>query len=367
MSTAMSKVSVIRLKDGTTYTSYIACAGGNLIQYFDSTAVTPDWSDTNGHPILVFHAISSAGDGETNIVNMSLFYDGVKVISAGTYADTQGRFNLAKGSDGLWRCTIMKNLVTAGPTSNAANHTILMVGETAEGKKIQAYIGVSCSPLTDTGRRANIVSGDASVSNPFTVDQGKGTSCVLKAMLNDKGKDIDPPSGFSIQWYRQTTASGWTAISGATNQTLTVNASDVETMAVYRVKLSNSTTSEEYYDTETVLDVGDPFYLALAIYAGNTTTEASPIFTADEPGTAFRTFTPTLVNKNSGAAFAGTVSYYWKIMKPDGTFANNSSTTVGGQTIPARTTAQATLKFPAQLVDDYEGMLDVLCEAEFTV
>lgn len=365
MSTAMNKVSVTRLKDGTTYTANIASSMGDLIQYFDTSKVLPDWSDVNGHPVLVMHVVSSLGDGETDMANMSLYYDGVKVISAGATTDSAGRFQLSKGSDGLWRCTILKNLVSPGPASNAANHTIRMVGESVDGTKIQAEKAVSCSPLTDSGRRAVIVAGDA---NCFTVDQSKNNSCVLKAMLVDLGVISDPPSGFAYQWYRQSSSSGWTALSGKTSQTLTVNASDVETMAVYRVRIYNasSTPAEEYYDVETVMDIGDPFYLNLNVCQGGTTTTASSTFSPDESSTAYRTLRPSLINRGTGVAFSGAVSYYWSIIKPDGVYANNSSLTIGGQTIPARTTASATLNFPAALVDDY-GQLDVICEAVFTV
>lgn len=314
--------------------------------------------------MLVFHAVSSLGDGETDIANMSLYYDGVKVITAPATTDSAGRFSLAKGSDGLWRCTILKNLVAAGPASNAAGHVIRMVGERTDGGKMQESITVTCAPMTDSGRRAVIIAGD---TNCFTVDQSKGTSCVLKAMLNDKGIISTPPTGFAYQWYRQTAASGWDAISGATGQTLTVTASDVESMAVYRVRIYNSTkTTEEYYDVQTVMDIGDPYYLSINVCQGGTTTSASPIFEATEASTAYRTMRPSLINRSSGAAFAGTVSYYWSIIKPDGVYVNNSATTVGGQTIPARTTAAATLNFPAALADTH-GQLDVICEAQFTV
>lgn len=365
MSTAMNKVSVTRLKDGTTYTAMITCSAGDLIQYFSQTKVVPDWTDPNGHPVLVFHAVSTLGSGETDLANMSLYYDGVQVIAAGTFADTQGRFGLAKGSDGLWRCTILKNLVTAGPVSNAANHTIRMVGETVDGSKIQAQIMASCSPLTDQGKRAVIIAGD---SNCFTVDQSKNSSCILKAMLNDCGVISDPPSGYAYQWYRQTSASGWSAIGGATNQTLTVAATDVETMDVYRVRIYNSANqSEEYYDTQSVMDIGDPYYLNINVCEGGTTTSTSATFSPSEAGTAFRTLRPSLINRDTGSAYSGTVSYYWSIIKPDGVYVNNSAVTAGGKTVPARATAQATLDFPAALVDSNGGQLDVICEAQFTV
>lgn len=367
MSTAMNKVTVTRLKDGTTYTAMIACSAGDLIQYFNATTVLPDWSDVNGHPVLIFHAVSTLGSGETDLANMSLYYDGVQVIAAGTYADTQGRFNLAKGSDGLWRCTILKNLVAAGPVTNATNHTIRMVGETTDGSKIQASVNVSCSPLTDQGKRAVIVAGDA---NCFTVDQAKNNSCVLKAMLIENGVVSDPQSGYAYQWYRQTSASGWTAITGATSQTLTVSSTDVESMAVYRVRVYNTAqnSTEEYYDVQAVMDVGDPFYLNLDVCEGNGTTSASATFAPSEPGTSFRTFRPSVINRNTGSAYSGSVAFKWTIIRPDGTYVNDSSITAGGQNIPARTTAQATLNFPAQLIDDNNGSaLDVICEAEFTV
>lgn len=368
MSTAMNKVTVTRLKDGTTYTAMITCSAGDLIQYFNANTVLPDWSSVNGHPVLVFHAVSSLGSGETDLANMALYYDGTRVIAAGSYADTQGRFNLAKGSDGLWRCTILKNLVAKGPVSNAANHTIRMVGETTDGTKIQAETAVSCSPLTDQGKRAVIVAGD---DNCFTVDQAKGNSCILKAMLIENGVLGAPASQYAYRWYRQSVSAsdGWTAISGKTSQTLTVSSADVETMAVYRVRVYNTATgsTEEYYDVQAVMDVGDPFYLNINVCEGGTTNSASATFAPAEPSSAYRTFRPSIINSNTGAAFAGTVSYYWAIIKPDGTFANNSALTVEGRSIPARTTKAATLDFPAKLVDDNDGLLDVLCEGEFTV
>ena len=364
MSTAVNKITVTRLQDGTTYTSQIVCSMGDLIQYFDSTRVLPDWSDTNGHPVLVFHTVSTVGDGETDIANMSLYFDGVKVIAAPASTDSDGRFQLAKGAGGLWRCYILKNLVAPGPTSNSANHTIRMLGEKADGGKIQASIAVSCAPLTDSGRRAVIIAGD---SNCFTVDQAKNNACVLKAMLYDKGIISDPPNGFAFQWFRQSADSGWDTINGATGQTLTINASSVETMAVYRVRVYNSSKpTEEYYDVQSVMDIGDPYYLNLNVCEGGTTTSASATFAPTEAPTAYRTLRPSLINRSTGSPFPGSVSYYWSIIKPDGVYANNSSSTVGGQTIPDRTTAAATLNFPAALIDIY-GQLDVICEADFSV
>lgn len=368
MSTAMNKVTVTRLKDGTTYTAQIVCSIGDLIQYFDATTVSPDWSVANNHPVLVFHAVSSLGTGDINLANMTLYYDGVKITSS----NNGGRFSVQKSStDNLWRCTILKNLISPGPTSGSTNaaHTIRMVGQTDQGNNIQAVITVSCAPLTDSGRRAVIVAGD---TNCFTVDQSKGTSCVLKALFNDKGQLSGIPSGYACQWFRQdaTATSGWTLISGANGTTLTVSASDVETMQVYRVRIYNTTSgsAEEYYDTQSVMDVGDPFYLHIDVCEGGTNTTASATFGQTEPTTAYRTMRPSIINRSSGAKVSG-ASFYWSIMKPDGTYANASQTVVGGKTIPARTTAQATLDFPAALIDDpiNGGQLDVICEGVFTL
>lgn len=373
MSTAMNKVTVTRLKDGTTYTAQIVCSIGDLIQYFDATTVSPDWSAAGNHPVLVFHAVSSLGTGETDLVNMTLYYDGVKI------AANDDRFRLSKDKDDkLWRCTILKNLISPGPATNSNNagHTIRMEGQTSDEKKIQATIAISCAPKTDSGRRAVIVAGD---TNCFTVDQDKGTSCILKAMFNDKGDLTTPPNGYTYQWYRQNPSdvggSGWTPVIGAASQTLTVKASDVETMQVYRVCIQNSAnTNEKYYDTQSVMDVGDPYLLHITVYEGGSTTNVRPaIFEQTEASTAYRTLVPKIVSRKSGNEFTGSVSYYWSIMAADGVYANGSQTTIGGQTIPAHNSPQtptaanpAKLNLPAELVDKY-GQIEVICEGVFNI
>lgn len=319
MSQAIASVTLTRILGGEVYASLITCNKGDLFQRYNTDRVAPDWeTDTTKRPVLTYHCASSAAAGQTVIPDkIELYYDGTKVtFNAGQSTSADGRFLISGGGTQPWQVTCLKNFCTKGATAQAG-HNIKIVGFVGLNT-FPAAIPVDIQPLTENGEEVHIIGSGA---NPFVVDQNTGSSCQLIARVYSGGTEVSAGNR-TFKWEKQT-AAGWAVIAGATTDTLTVTASDVDAYAVYRVTVTNPATGESHMDTQSVMDVGDPFFVGISITDGTAAADAQ--FPVGAPSSAKRVFTASLLARRTGA----TVPAYtcrWQLMRPDGTLLNSSFT-----------------------------------------
>ena len=292
MSTASASRTIKFISRVGAINTRIQCNMGDLFQRYTGTASAPtahipDFASMAVKPMLEFQCFTSRlnAQGESiadvsafkaSINGQEIVFDGTTKKSIGVKnADGTTNTNLfagyfelvtpdyPTGTQRYYGIRILKNLVAACNGTSArfsmeGNVTLGNVTETAA-----ADYTVAITPKVGSGdNTVFIASGN---SNGFTITSGSGagSSVILKAIVYDgHGVEVTPPSGspFSYQWYKldptKTGNDPWTAMTGETAQTLTVNASQVNNEAEYKVVVKHGT-NEIGFDVQAVYDEGD--------------------------------------------------------------------------------------------------------------
>ena len=308
------------MPNGVTYSCMFTSNVGDIHQRYTASKVVPDF--TQNPPTLTFHCLSSANaNGETIPANIKLFYDNTEVkFNAGSKISTDGMFEIGGGDTTPWTVTIKKNYAKAG-TAAQADHILRLVGELNEGGKVEGSVVLHVSELSETGKSVTIT-GEG--NNPFVVDQNKGDSTKLKATIYEGGEPITNTAGYSFKWF-QMSASGWSALSGKTADTLEVTADMVDSYAEFMVEVTKGT--EKYSDTQSVMDVGDPYFVGIVIKANSASgAETDGSFGSSPADTDKKVLTAVLQSHNGSAKIPTIKTCYWQIMKADGVILNSSYT-----------------------------------------
>ena len=324
MSESIAKATLTALPNGVTYACMFTSSVGDVTQRYNESKVVPDWeADPSKCPVLNFHCISSAvTSGETIPANIKLFLDDKQVtFAAGSKVSTDGMFELMGGQTGstptIWQIKIRKNYVKPGTTTQAS-HVLKVEGELTDGSKVQGQTALNAALLTDTGTSVTIT-GEG--TNPFVVDQNIGNSTTLKATIFEGGEPLATPVGFTYQWYQMGT-SGWVAISGKTASTLVVTADMVESYAEFRVVVKKG--SDTFSDTQSVMDIGDPYFATVDVQDGSGTSSDGNFGQAPS-ATDVRKLTAKLFNRKSGADVSSKILHcYWQIVNSEGVIVNSS-------------------------------------------
>lgn len=339
MSTASQSITLIRALGGEVYATMITCTSGDLFQRYDADGVYPDWeADATKCPVLTYHLASSmassSGNGEVVPDNILLYYDNQLVsFPAGSNPQNTasggipaGMFQILGGGTQPYQVKILKNICSKGLTSQAG-HLIKIIGIVGVNR-YPATIGADVQMRTANGEEVHIIGeGD----NPFVVNQDTGQTTRLIAQVLSNGEPVSPGTR-TFQWQKQVTTGddadtpGWQTVSAAAinNDSLTVNPNDVDAYTVYRVISRNG--SETCMDTQSVMDVGDPFYLGISVTDGTAT--ADPLFPVGAQATEKRVFTAALIPRKTGATVPA-FSCVWQITKPDGVVINANYGTSG--------------------------------------
>lgn len=358
MSQSSQSITLTRLRNGVSYSAMLAISKGDLWQQYDANKVAPDFTVSANQPQVTLRCLTGEGDYPDAI---EVYWDGAKVPFS---AMTAGSVNAAatgldagtikivqQGSSASakeWVLAFVKNVAVKG-TGAQASHTLKVVGIFGSGAKVSAQKSFDITMLTESGESVHIEPG-LSDTNPFVVDQIKANSkCTLVAQIYSAGDPLATPGpAYTYQWYRMdaTAASGWTAISGATSQTLTVSANDVDAYAVYRVTVTHGT--DTFSDSQSVMDIGDPFYVAISVKDGSNAS-ATPNMDGDVPASEKRVFTASLASR-SGATAPAIISCYWLLTGVDGVALNTWSGT-NSYGIVSKNTSSTTLSVPASWMD----------------
>lgn len=320
MSVASTSRTIKFISKAGTYTALIMSPSGDLfIDYEgttnDVTAVYPNFATTK--PILYFVCMSSrVAEGVADPDAMEYYFNGEKItfsggVSTGTFA---GYFQtVAPSGDQLYYgLQILKDISALAGYATATIKMVATVSYGTQSDTIQATYTIPIQQATGSSYRVTIAAGD---TKNFVIT-AKGGSCILKAMAYQSGNALT--KDLTYVWEKMG-ASGWETITGATSQTLTVYADDINTYGEYRVHVKRAG-AEIGTDIQSVMDASDPYDID-----PHPSPEDEAI-TEDTTGNGEVTYTPVVVKRGTSTKALDT-QFYFVLKDAAGVYLNSDRTT----------------------------------------
>lgn len=320
MSVASTSRTIKFISKAGTYTALIMSPSGDLfIDYEgttnDVTAVYPNFATTK--PILYFVCMSSrVAEGVADPDAMEYYFNGEKItfsggVSTGTFA---GYFQTVapSGNQLYYGLQILKDISALAGYAPATIKMVATVSYGTQSDTIQATYTIPIQQATGSSYRVTIAAGD---TKNFVIT-AKGGSCILKAMAYQSGNALT--KDLTYVWEKMG-ASGWETITGATSQTLTVYADDINTYGEYRVHVKRAG-AEIGTDIQSVMDASDPYDIDPH---PNPEDEA---ITEDTTGNGEVTYTPVVVKRGTSTKALDT-QFYFVLKDAAGVYLNSDRTT----------------------------------------
>lgn len=320
MSVASTSRTIKFISKAGTYTALIMSPSGDLfIDYEgttnDVTAVYPNFATTK--PILYFVCTSSrVAEGVADPDAMEYYFNGEKIafsggVSTGTFA---GYFQtVAPSGDQLYYgLQILKDISALAGYAPATIKMVATVSYGTQSDTIQATYTIPIQQATGSSYRVTIAAGD---TKNFVIT-AKGGSCILKAMAYQSGNALT--KDLTYVWEKMG-ATGWETITGATAQTLTVYADDINTYGEYRVHVKRAG-AEIGTDIQSVMDASDPYDID-----PHPSPEDEAI-TEDTTGNGEVTYTPVVVKRGTSTKALDT-QFYFVLKDAAGVYLNSDRTT----------------------------------------
>lgn len=320
MSVASTSRTIKFISKAGTYTALIMSPSGDLfIDYEgttnDVTAVYPNFATTK--PILYFVCMSSrVAEGVADPDAMEYYFNGEKItfsggVSTGTFA---GYFQtVAPSGDQLYYgLQILKDISALAGYAPATVKMVATVSYGTQSDTIQATYTIPIQQATGSSYRVTIAAGD---TKNFVIT-AKGGSCILKAMAYQSGNALT--KDLTYVWEKME-ATGWVTITGATSQTLTVYADDINTYGEYRVHVKRAG-AEIGTDIQSVMDASDPYDID-----PHPSPEDEAI-TEDTTGNGEVTYTPVVVKRGTSTKALDT-QFYFVLKDAAGVYLNSDRTT----------------------------------------
>ena len=320
MSVASTSRTIKFISKAGTYTAVIMSPSGDLYQDYegttnDVTAIYPNFETLK--PILYFVCTSSrVAEGVANPDGMEYYFNGTKItfsggVSTGTFA---GYFKtVAPSGDQLYYgLQIVKNIAALAGYAPAVIKMVATVSYGTQSDTIQASYTIPIQQATGSSYRVTIAAGD---TKNFVITT-KGGSCILKAMAYQSGNALT--KDLTYVWEKMG-ATGWETITGATAQTLTVRADDINTYGEYRVHVSRAG-AEIGSDIQSVMDTSDPYDID-----PHPSPEDEAI-TEDTTGNGQVTYTPVVVTRGTSTKALDT-QFYFVLKDAAGVYLNSDRTT----------------------------------------
>lgn len=320
MSVASTSRTIKFISKAGTYTAVIMSPSGDLYQDYegttnDVTAIYPNFETLK--PILYFVCTSSrVAEGVANPDGMEYYFNGTKItfsggVSTGTFA---GYFKtVAPSGDQLYYgLQIVKNIAALAGYAPAVIKMVATVSYGTQSDTIQASYTIPIQQATGSSYRVTIAAGD---TKNFVITT-KGGSCILKAMAYQSGNALT--KDLAYVWEKMG-ATGWETITGATAQTLTVRADDINTYGEYRVHVSRAG-AEIGSDIQSVMDTSDPYDID-----PHPSPEDEAI-TEDTTGNGQVTYTPVVVTRGTSTKALDT-QFYFVLKDAAGVYLNSDRTT----------------------------------------
>ena len=320
MSVASTSRTIKFISKAGTYTAVIMSPSGDLYQEYEGTVnevtnIYPNFETLQ--PILYFVCTSSrVAEGVANPDGMEYYFNGTKItfsggVSTGTFA---GYFKtVAPSGDQLYYgLQIVKNIAALAGYAPAVIKMVATVSYGTQSDTIQASYTIPIQQATGSSYRVTIAAGD---TKNFVITT-KGGSCILKAMAYQSGNALT--KDLTYVWEKMG-ATGWETITGATAQTLTVRADDINTYGEYRVHVSRAG-AEIGSDIQSVMDTSDPYDID-----PHPSPEDEAI-TEDTTGNGEVTYTPVVVTRGTSSKALDT-QFYFVLKDAAGVYLNNDRTT----------------------------------------
>ena len=320
MSVASTSRTIKFISKAGTYTAAIMSPSGDLYQDYegttnDVTAIYPNFEALK--PILNFVCTSSrVAEGVANPDGMEYYFNGTKItfsggVSTGTFA---GYFKtVAPSGDQLYYgLQIVKNIAALAGYAPAVIKMVATVSYGTQSDTIQASYTIPIQQATGSSYRVTIAAGD---TKNFVITT-KGGSCILKAMAYQSGNALT--KDLTYVWEKMG-ATGWETITGATAQTLTVRADDINTYGEYRVHVYRAG-AEIGSDIQSVMDTSDPYDID-----PHPSPEDEAI-TEDTTGNGQVTYTPVVVTRGTSTKALDT-QFYFVLKDAAGVYLNSDRTT----------------------------------------
>ena len=320
MSVASTSRTIKFISKAGTYTAAIMSPSGDLYQDYegttnDATAIYPNFETLT--PTLYFVCTSSrVAEGVANPDGMEYYFNGTKItfsggVSTGTFA---GYFKtVAPSGDQLYYgLQIVKNIAALAGYAPAVIKMVATVSYGTQSDTIQASYTIPIQQATGSSYRVTIAAGD---TKNFVITT-KGGSCILKAMAYQSGNALS--KDLTYVWEKMG-ATGWETITGATAQTLTVRAADINTYGEYRVHVSRAG-AEIGSDIQSVMDTSDPYDID-----PHPSPEDEAI-TEDTTGNGQVTYTPVVVTRGTSTKALDT-QFYFVLKDAAGVYLNSDRTT----------------------------------------
>lgn len=373
MSMASHSLTLTSVSTGETYSSLLTCSKGDLFQRYDTAGVYPDWEkDTSQRPVIAVHLASSSSasaNGEDIPDSIEIYYDNNQVVfAAGAKTNSAangvpaGMFQIDGGGAAPYTVTVLKNFCSAGATGQPGH--MIKVISVKGGNRLPASIAVDIRPLTETGEEVHLVGMGAT---PYVVNQESGTSCILEAVLYRSGAEVTNYSavGRTFSFDKQVAVSsqypdGWMPVTPVTGQPrqIEVKPSDVDSYAVYRVRVYNGTEMTAS-DTQSVMDIGDPFYIGVDVVDASGS-PSSLAFMLSESDSAVRKLTANLYNRKTGA-IESAIKKTWEVRDAAGVLLNSTATS----TLAAYTDNTASISLTKGFLRDHENSVSVTSYVEY--
>jgi hypothetical protein len=320
MSVASTSRTIKFISKAGTYTAAIMSPSGDLYQEYEGTVnevtnIYPNFETLQ--PILYFVCTSSrVAEGVANPDGMEYYFNGTKItfsggVSTGTFA---GYFKtVAPSGDQLYYgLQIVKNIAALAGYAPAVIKMVATVSYGTQSDTIQATYTIPIQQATGSSYRVTIAAGD---TKNFVITT-KGGSCILKAMAYQSGNALT--KDLTYVWEKMG-ATGWETITGATAQTLTVRADDINTYGEYRVHVSRAG-AEIGSDIQSVMDTSDPYDID-----PHPSPEDEAI-TEDTTGNGQVTYTPVVVTRGTSTKALDT-QFYFVLKDAAGVYLNSDRTT----------------------------------------
>lgn len=320
MSVASTSRTIKFISKAGTYTAAIMSPSGDLYQDYegttnDVTAIYPNFETLK--PILYFVCTNSrVAEGVANPDGMEYYFNGTKItfsggVSTGTFA---GYFKtVAPSGDQLYYgLQIVKNIAALAGYAPAVIKMVATVSYGTQSDTIQASYTIPIQQATGSSYRVTIAAGD---TKNFVITT-KGGSCILKAMAYQSGNALS--KDLTYVWEKMG-ATGWETVTGATAQTLTVRADDINTYGEYRVHVSRAG-AEIGSDIQSVMDTSDPYDID-----PHPSPEDEAI-TEDTTGNGQVTYTPVVVTRGTSTKALDT-QFYFVLKDAAGVYLNSDRTT----------------------------------------
>ena len=320
MSVASTSRTIKFISKAGTYTAVIMSPSGDLYQEYEGTVnevtnIYPNFETLQ--PILYFVCTSSrVAEGVANPDGMEYYFNGTKItfsggVSTGTFA---GYFKtVAPSGDQLYYgLQIVKNIAALAGYAPAVIKMVATVSYGTQSDTIQASYTIPIQQATGSSYRVTIAAGD---TKNFVITT-KGGSCILKAMAYQSGNALS--KDLTYVWEKMG-ATGWETVTGATAQTLTVRADDINTYGEYRVHVSRAG-AEIGSDIQSVMDTSDPYDID-----PHPSPEDEAI-TEDTTGNGEVTYTPVVVTRGTSTKALDT-QFYFVLKDAAGVYLNSDRTT----------------------------------------